>query len=85
VCQPSEVAALALAGGPETLAVGDGAVRFRDLIEQGGIAVAPTESHLHGVSAAAICRLAGGGKVTVPLPAYLRLADAELALRGANR
>ena len=84
VCSPSQVAALALTGGPETLAVGDGAVRFRDLIEQGGIAVAPTESHLHRVSAAAICRLARGGRVTAAVPAYLRLPDAELALLGGR-
>lgn len=85
VCGPAELAALALRGGPETLAIGDGALRFRELIERAGVHVAPAESHLHRVSAAAICRLAAEGKVTSAVPAYLRLADAELALVAKTR
>jgi tRNA threonylcarbamoyladenosine biosynthesis protein TsaB len=85
VAQPEQLARLALAGGPETLAIGDGALRFRALIEDGGVAVAPTESRLHGVSAAAICRLAVGGSGTPAIPDYLRPSDAELALGGGRR
>jgi tRNA threonylcarbamoyladenosine biosynthesis protein TsaB len=80
VCRPEELAALASRGGPDTLAIGDGALRFRELIERGGVAVDAVESHLHSVSAAAICRLAVNGNVTDTVPDYLRLADAELAL-----
>lgn len=85
VCRPQELAALAATGGPQTLAVGDGALRFRELIERGGVPVAPAQSHLHRVSAGAICRLALGGKVTSAVPDYLRLSDAELALGAKNR
>jgi tRNA threonylcarbamoyladenosine biosynthesis protein TsaB len=85
VCGPAELAGLALRGGPETLAIGDGALRFRELIERAGVHVAPAESHLHRVSAAAICRLAAEGKVTSAVPDYLRLADAELALVAKTR
>jgi tRNA threonylcarbamoyladenosine biosynthesis protein TsaB len=80
VCRPEELAKLAGAGGRQTLAIGDGALRFRDLIERGGFAVAPAASGLHAVSAGAICRLAAGGQAIAAAPDYQRLADAELAL-----
>jgi tRNA threonylcarbamoyladenosine biosynthesis protein TsaB len=82
VSRPAELARLALAGGPDTLAVGDGALRFRELIEGGGVAVAPSDSRLHTVSAGAICRLAVDGHATTAAPDYQRLPDAELALGG---
>jgi tRNA threonylcarbamoyladenosine biosynthesis protein TsaB len=85
VCRPEEIAGLALAGGPDTLAIGDGALRFRESIERGGIAVAPPDSRLHAVSAAAICRLAMTGHATTAAPDYQRLADAELALNARTR
>jgi tRNA threonylcarbamoyladenosine biosynthesis protein TsaB len=78
----------ALAGGPPWLAVGDGALRFRQLLEGGGLIVAPERSPLHLVSAAAILRLAAAGDVDARgdvLPTYVRLPDAELALRGTGR
>jgi tRNA threonylcarbamoyladenosine biosynthesis protein TsaB len=77
VCAPHELAALAGRGGPGTLAVGDGALRFRSFLEAGGIAVAPAASERHRISAAAVCRLAASGSATAPVPDYLRLADAE--------
>jgi tRNA threonylcarbamoyladenosine biosynthesis protein TsaB len=80
VCRPEELAKLAGAGGRQTLAIGDGALRFRDLIERGGFAVAPATSGLHAVSAGAICRLAAGGQAIPAAPDYQRLPDAELAL-----
>lgn len=85
VCRPPELGALARRGGPDALAVGDGALRFREFLEPAGVSVAPAESQLHRVSAGAICRLAASGSVTAAVPDYLRLADAELALSGKTR
>jgi tRNA threonylcarbamoyladenosine biosynthesis protein TsaB len=79
VCAPHELPGLAAHGGADALAVGDGALRFREHLEARGIAVAPMQSDLHRVSAAAVCRLAASGTVTAALPDYLRLADAERA------
>jgi tRNA threonylcarbamoyladenosine biosynthesis protein TsaB len=79
-CRPEEIAGLALAGGPHTLAIGDGAQRYRESIEGGGIEVAPAASGLHRLSAASICRLAAAGNFGPANPDYLRLADAEIAL-----
>jgi tRNA threonylcarbamoyladenosine biosynthesis protein TsaB len=66
---------------PETwLAVGDGALAFRETLEPAAIAV-PADGHpSHRVSAVAICRLAS---TTAPIPRdtvvpdYVRLPDAE--------
>jgi len=85
VCEPSELVSWALAAGPDPLALGDGALRFRTFLEDGGIAVAPAESELHQVSAAAICRLAAAGSVTAAAPEYLRVADAERAHPSTTR
>ena len=85
VCAPPELARWGLAAGPDPLAVGDGALRFRGFLEDGGIAVAPAESELHLVSAAAICRLAAAGSVTAAFPEYLRVADAERAHHPTTR
>jgi tRNA threonylcarbamoyladenosine biosynthesis protein TsaB len=84
-CRPEEIAALALTGGPQTLAIGDGAQRYRESIERGGIEVAPAASGLHRLSAAAICRLAAAGSFGAANPDYLRLADAEIALGAPAR
>jgi tRNA threonylcarbamoyladenosine biosynthesis protein TsaB len=79
VCAPEALAGWAAEGGPEALAIGDGALRFSSFLVAAGIAVAPAESELHRVSAAAICRIAASGVVTDAVPDYLRLADAERA------
>ena len=81
VCAPSELARWAAAGGLAALAVGDGALRFSSFLEAGGIAVAPAESALHRVSAAAICRLALAGHLTAAVPDYQRVPDAERTTR----
>jgi tRNA threonylcarbamoyladenosine biosynthesis protein TsaB len=66
------------------LAVGDGALRFREQLEAAGAVVPADGSELHRVDAVAHCRL---GALLDPVardevvPAYLRLPDAELALR----
>jgi tRNA threonylcarbamoyladenosine biosynthesis protein TsaB len=77
-------------GGPETgwLAVGEGAVEFRTVLERSGAVIPEDSSNLHRVSAIDHCRLAMGlpsqNRDDVR-PAYLRLPDAELALRARGR
>jgi tRNA threonylcarbamoyladenosine biosynthesis protein TsaB len=78
----------ALVGGGDWLAVGDGALRFREVLEAGGLVVAAERSPLHRVSSAAILKLAADTPTDsrAPVsPCYLRLPDAELALRSAAR
>jgi tRNA threonylcarbamoyladenosine biosynthesis protein TsaB len=74
---PSAVGALAVEGW---LAVGDGALRFRDDLEGAGCAVPEDGSPQHGVSALAVCRLAlrapGGTARDLVVPDYLRKPDA---------
>jgi tRNA threonylcarbamoyladenosine biosynthesis protein TsaB len=66
------------------LAVGDGAIPSRQLLEQCGAVVPPDTSAHHRVSAIGHCRLASAmpqdaaGDVA---PAYLRLPDAEITRR----
>jgi tRNA threonylcarbamoyladenosine biosynthesis protein TsaB len=84
-CRPDEIAGLALTGGPHALAIGDGAQRYRESIEEGGVAVAAAESELNQLSAGAICRLAAAGSDRPATPDYLRLADAEIALGARTR
>jgi tRNA threonylcarbamoyladenosine biosynthesis protein TsaB len=72
--------------GTRWLAVGDGAVASRSLLEGTGALVPEDGSALHRVSAVAICRL---GLQMAPLtpdeihPEYMRLPDAELNRRAA--
>jgi tRNA threonylcarbamoyladenosine biosynthesis protein TsaB len=64
------------------VAVGDGALKFRDLLEQAGATVPPDDSPLHQVSAIYHCRLAHDAQpitTGVVVPEYLRQPDAELA------
>ena len=64
------------------LAVGDGALRFRPILEAAGVVV-PDDARLHRVSALQHCRLAAGVQPQSPdhvVPEYLRVPDAELAL-----
>jgi len=66
------------------LAVGDGALRFREQLQAAGAVVPADGSPSHRVDAVAHCRL---GAALDPVardevvPTYLRLPDAELALR----
>jgi tRNA threonylcarbamoyladenosine biosynthesis protein TsaB len=65
---------------PGTLAVGDGAVRFREELERAGMAVPADGSDAHRVSALMVCRI---GRVLEPvnrealLPDYRREPDAK--------
>jgi len=73
--------------GEGALAIGDGAIEFRDVLECSGSLVPPDSSDLHRVSAANHCRLAGGRAAGAPSdvgPEYLRLPDAEIARRSAT-
>jgi tRNA threonylcarbamoyladenosine biosynthesis protein TsaB len=72
--------ALAARIEPQTLAVGDGAVRFRSELERAGAVIPADASPLHRVSALQVCRL---GAVGAPadrdalLPDYRREPDAK--------
>lgn len=69
---------------PGWLSVGDGSVRFRDVLEPPGARIPADGSPLHRVSAIALAGLAvqapAAGTETV-VPEYLRLPDAEIAFR----
>jgi tRNA threonylcarbamoyladenosine biosynthesis protein TsaB len=84
VADPDALAATVATVGRSPLAVGDGAVKFRVMLERAGAVVPPDASALHMVSALEHCALAVGvqpGEPGAVRPAYLRLADAELARR----
>ena len=72
------------AGGAGPQAVGDGALKFRELLERAGVSVPADDSPLHRVSAREHCRIAAllppaaGARVE---PEYLRVPDAEAARR----
>jgi tRNA threonylcarbamoyladenosine biosynthesis protein TsaB len=83
---PGELATLA-ATGAGWLAVGDGAVEFRSVLERPGVWIPADDSDLHRVSAIHHCRLATGRRTSGPDevgPEYLRLPDAEIARRAAT-
>lgn len=85
-CDPEALAAVVCELGRATLAVGEGAVEFRGVLERAGALVPGDESELHRVSAIAHCRLALGMRASSPdqvHPAYLRLPDAEINRRAA--
>jgi tRNA threonylcarbamoyladenosine biosynthesis protein TsaB len=66
--------------GGSVVAVGDGAVEFREVLEQSGASIPDGDSDLHKVSAISHCRLAAGAAASGPdeiRPEYLRLPDAE--------
>lgn len=66
--------------GSRPLAVGEGAVAFRDVLERAGVDVPSDGSELHRVTAASHCRLARHLPVTSPdalAPDYQRLPDAQ--------
>ena len=74
---PAAVGELGVAGW---LAVGDGALRFRDDLEGAGCVVLEDDSPQHAISAQMICRIALGARQGTPLelvvPDYLRKPDA---------
>ena len=70
-----------LALEPGTVCVGDGAVRYRALLEAAGVEVPPDASELHVPRARLHARLARDfGPAEAIEPIYLRVPDAERAL-----
>ena len=70
----------AFPGAERPLAAGDGAIKFRPVLEAAGVEVPSDESELHVVRAACVCRLALRGSAIPPeavLPDYLREPDAK--------
>lgn len=75
--QVAERAGRDLAGA---VAVGDGSLRFRQILEAAGVRVPPDGSELHVVRALHVCRLATEVPAQHPeavLPTYIRDPDAE--------
>ncbi len=78
--KPEAVAARVAAAGLKPLAVGNGSVRFRDVLEAVGVRVAPDGARAHVVRGMSICRLASDVPPAPPeavLPDYLRAPDAK--------
>ncbi len=78
----------AAGAGRDWLAVGDGAIRFREHLEAVGITVAAERSPLHRVDAGVLCELALAaprGALEAILPDYRRRPDAEIALENAEQ
>jgi tRNA threonylcarbamoyladenosine biosynthesis protein TsaB len=77
---PEALAARLRDGGFSPLAAGDGSIRFRGMLEEAGIPVAPDDSEAHLVRALHVCRLGRGAADEPPeavLPEYLREPDAK--------
>jgi tRNA threonylcarbamoyladenosine biosynthesis protein TsaB len=83
VLRPEELEQVAVAVGVDTLVVGDGALKFRELFERAGARLPDSGSPLHRVSAREHARLAAVEPVQAGLvePEYLRLPDAEISLK----
>ena len=80
VARPEAVAERIGAQEVAPLAVGDGAVHYREVLEAAGAKVAPDDSQAHVVRGLAICRLGASVApvaVEAVLPDYLRLPDAK--------
>ena len=68
--------------GLRPLAVGDGSLRFRKVLESVAVQVPPDESQLHVVRGSHVCRLAAAEPAAPPeavVPEYLRAPDARPA------
>jgi tRNA threonylcarbamoyladenosine biosynthesis protein TsaB len=81
---PEQLAQALADSGERWLAVGDGAVAFRHVLDGAGVEIPDDDSDLHRVTAGEICRLGLSVAAAVPdaiEPDYLRLPDAELNLR----
>jgi tRNA threonylcarbamoyladenosine biosynthesis protein TsaB len=79
--EPVCVSPAALAIEPGRTYVGDGAVRYRTIVEGGGGVVPPDESDSHLPRACFHAQLAGPGReAELVEPIYLRVPDAEKAV-----
>ncbi|HEX2126873.1 MAG TPA: tRNA (adenosine(37)-N6)-threonylcarbamoyltransferase complex dimerization subunit type 1 TsaB [Thermoleophilaceae bacterium] len=80
VAAPEAVAQRVREAAVSPLAAGDGAVRFREVLEAAGVQVEPDGSQAHAVRALHVCRLAATVPPAPPeavLPEYLRAPDAQ--------
>jgi tRNA threonylcarbamoyladenosine biosynthesis protein TsaB len=68
------------------LAVGDGAVRYREQLERAGTVVPEEDSRLHRIQADAVCSLGASEDAVADgtglIPDYRRRPDAEMTLEG---
>lgn len=74
--------------GLRVLAIGEGAVEFRQALTRSGVHVPEDDSELHKVTAVNHCRLARQMEPVGPEqvhPEYLRLPDAEINRRAAGK
>lgn len=81
---PEALAELMAPLGSTALAIGDGAIAFRKVLERSGALIPDDDSQLHRVTATNHCRLAVSLRASVPQevrPDYLRAPDAEIAHR----
>lgn len=80
------VAPVQLAGlGKGRIAIGDGAIRYREQLEQGGAEVPPDDDPRHRIGAGALARLAAAATplpVASLVPDYVRPPDAEIGRTG---
>jgi tRNA threonylcarbamoyladenosine biosynthesis protein TsaB len=86
-CTPQALAEVIEELGSGTLAIGEGAVEFREVLERAGALIPNDESAVHRVSAINHCRLALHMRGSPPdqvQPEYLRLPDAEISRRAAG-
>jgi tRNA threonylcarbamoyladenosine biosynthesis protein TsaB len=86
-CAPTALAERIEELGPATLAVGEGAVEFREVLERAGALIPDDQSSIHRVSAINHCRLAQSMRGSSPdqvHPEYLRLPDAEIGRRAGG-
>jgi tRNA threonylcarbamoyladenosine biosynthesis protein TsaB len=81
---PAELAAKLTELPERVLAIGDGAVQFRAVLEPSGASIPEDQTMLHRVTAINHCVIARGLRAGAPdeiVPEYLRLPDAEISRR----
>jgi tRNA threonylcarbamoyladenosine biosynthesis protein TsaB len=86
-CAPEALGQVVEALRPGPLAIGDGAVEFREVLERAGALIPDDHSAIHRVSAINHCRLALSMRGSSPdqvHPEYLRLPDAEIGRRAGG-
>jgi tRNA threonylcarbamoyladenosine biosynthesis protein TsaB len=77
---PEDLVARVREDGFAPLAAGDGSLRFRGMLQEAGIRIAPEDSTAHVIRAFHVCRLAEHVPDEAPeavLPDYLREPDAR--------
>jgi tRNA threonylcarbamoyladenosine biosynthesis protein TsaB len=77
---PEELAERLRESGATARAAGDGAVRFRHVLEAAGVSVEPDGSGAHVVRGLNVCRLAAVAPAAAPesvVPDYVRQPDAK--------